>query len=76
VHIPVQSGHRFRLNPGTFWTEPEREAMLDNECNQFIALRNKKARQDQCPRFSVDGGFSRFNNLLVQPSREIVQRLE
>ena len=27
---PVQSGHRVRLNPATFWTGPECEATLDN----------------------------------------------
>ena len=28
--VPVQSGHRFRLNPATIWTGPECEVTLDN----------------------------------------------
>jgi hypothetical protein len=28
--IPVQSGHRFRLNPVVYWGGPESEAALDN----------------------------------------------
>jgi len=28
--IPVQSGHRFRLIPATFWEKPESETTLDN----------------------------------------------
>jgi len=41
--VLVQSGHRFRLNPATFWTGPECEATLDNdsEMGQDISFKRR-----------------------------------
>lgn len=50
--VPVQSGHRFRLNPATIWTGPECEVTLDNysEMGQDISFKRRhKWPERGCP---------------------------